>query len=475
MKISTLHTSEFWRGVAASSVLSISLASSQLLALDYDAEVLLRTGNESNASLAVSDEEESEQVSRAGLILSLANIRDWYEFESSYAFFREEYGDDQLSDQSVTVGNTKIDINLVEDRLSFFASHRAEQQRASVVSLDTSDEEETINSLEGGLNFRLPLGKKADLNLNARTEDIQIDASETTPSTQPDSQAHSGGATLSYYPTRSNIFSAGVQQVESQRDGSDIDQKSTLTFIGYSRVARALRYNIQVGQSRFTFGNSKDEGLFVSGGASYKSDSQFLELSVDRQNANTATGILSTDGDLDTILDSGFQVDNDSLIDSNSNSAIEVTQTTLDYGNRICPRCDLNLSFSYIATDFEATEGASDFTSDDEQLEITDREESLASLTFDYRLSRSLSTIFDYEWRGTSFQRSNDDFDEDIFALTLQWDVNNRLRLLADATREERRSDDGITRRNNTFSVAINYLLLTNSPDQGRRTTRFDF
>ncbi len=452
----------------------------QSIALDYDAEILIQTGYESNPSLEESVNEESEQVSRAGLILTLANQRDWYNFESSYAIFREEYGDDTLTDQTNTVGSTQLDVELIEDRLDFFSSHRVEQQRESIDDLDTADNQETITTLEGGLNFKIPVGKKAGVDLNAQAEDINIDASENAQTQRPDSESYTGGITFSYYPTRSNSFSASVQRVESRRDGSDIDQESTLAFVGYSRVSRDFRYNFQVGQSRFTFGDSKDNGLFISGSASYSTDSQSIELSVDQQNANTATGIISTDGDLDTIADSGLQVDSDSLIDSNSNSAVEVTRLTLEYGNNICPRCDLNIFFSHVDTDFdeEFTEDAADFTGDSE-LDITDRKVNLATLSFDYRLSRNLSAIFDYEWQNTSFSGENTvadtDFDEDTLALTLQWDVNNRLQLLADASREERRADGGGTRTNDSFTIAVNYLFLSNSPDKGRRSTRFDF
>ena len=465
---------------AITSFFLYSLISQHSIALDYDAEILIQTGHESNPSLEEPDNEESEQVSRAGLILTLANQRDRYSFDSSYAFFREQYGDDTLSDQTVAVGNTQLDVELIEERLDFFSSHRVERQRESIDELDTSDNRETINTLEGGLNLNVPVGKKAGIDLNARAEDIKIDGSENAQTNRPDSQAYTGGITFSYYPTRSNSVSASVQRVESKRDGSDIDQESILAFIGYSRVSRAFRYNFQLGQSRITFGDNKDNGLFISGSASYSTDAQSIELSVDRQNANTATGIISTDGDLGTIADSGLQVNNDSLIDSNSNSAVEVTRLTLEYDNNICPRCYLNAFFSHIETDFdeEFIEDVADFTGDAE-LDVTDRKVNLATLSFDYRLSRNVSAIFDYEWEDTSFSGINTvadtDFDEDSFTLTIQWDVNNRLRLLADAAREERRADGGSTRSNDSFTIALNYLFLTNSPDKGRRTTRFDF
>ena len=255
---------------------------------------------------------------------------------------------------------------------------------------------------------------------------------------------------------------AGGQAIEGQWQLGA--QETTLSFIGFERSLRQTSYGLQLGESRYKLGGRNESGLFVSANADYSNEEHSFSLSVDRQDTNTATGFITTPGNLDVLVDTTIDIDEDALVNANSNSAVTITAATARYSTAIlCPRCELALVLAHEFTDFDATELAGVVGDPDpNDVNQADREENLASLLFSYRFSSRLTSGLRFSREYTTLIGREGDFFEDDIVLSLAWQATPKLGLFASAFNLERDTETAgdVNLRNRGFALSLNYLLL---------------
>lgn len=434
------------------------LASAPALALDYQVEAFASTENEDNSVL--SNDSASETTYAYGTQLSLSNEWSKFSMDGSYKATREEFQNNNISDQTVYEGDSAISLNLVDKYASVFVSHSAERQLESVTDVNTPDNEEAINIYRLGTNLGLPVSSKIDLGLNLQTQKIDVAASENTIFTNSrDSEADSARASIFYQLNPATLLEVSSQLVQSEREDSDIKQDTLFSYVGFNRNVRQMNYAFQIGESRFDIGDISESGLFYDLSVGFVGEGQSATLGLSQQDTNTAIGEIDTQISGTSLIDDLIDIDQDSIVNSAENSAVEISSAFLSYSNSVCIRCELTVGLSFESTDFKFSVDNANTVSDSTE---ADREEFSARTGFGYRISNRLTSNIAWSREYITLIGRQGDFEENNYYFSLSWQPNNRLGITSTVfllNRAPEQADDP-NLKNSGVNLTISYLLL---------------
>ncbi len=255
MKIRKIKN-KYARGVILLPLFAAGAISSQALAVELQAEFSAGVGRSDNITRAP-DNEIDETIGNLGLTLNASQEGSRLEYDITSNLNYRTYADDTFDSQLVGGVNALATLSLARDRLHWIAINNFGQRTIDPLVAPTPANREDVNFLTTGPSFRLPMGRRNQIGIEALYSRVNYEVRPL------DNDKKEARLWFSREVRRGMNFSVNARTLQSEFDDTLLNENFDTHegFVRFERPASAGRsgYEIDLGYSRLDFESTGDE------------------------------------------------------------------------------------------------------------------------------------------------------------------------------------------------------------------------
>ncbi|NND39874.1 MAG: hypothetical protein HKO06_09785 [Pseudomonadales bacterium] len=426
------------------------LTASVATALDYSAS--LNFDAESQGDGRLDGTGRSEVVTRSGIDLEVSQDNPGLQLRGDYSYRFEHYENDTNSDRSSANGSSELVATLLEQRLSWLASHEISDISASRRdAADIGDDKRRRQQISTGPLITLPFSRADSVVLSASYSKIFVDDANNASLNTGNSDSDLVSANLNWQRALSPIsqLRAGYQFQDFEREGIDQSTEFQRVYASFSRSLRLLSYNLTLGSNSSKSGSSRsNNGAFYQADISRDDGATQFSASASRQRSESSIGLsgLRFDTAL-SVPDAGDLGAGLTQENSNIQGEVDITFFDLDYRSTVnCRRCSYGAELSFAKNEYETNAAADD-------------EVSSARLFFNYNLTRHTTLEINTDYSRTEFKIDGAQDDNSGGSLYLNWNATPNLRIELGGGYDQEEADTGANYYNTYGSLGLQYDL----------------
>ncbi|NNC55511.1 MAG: hypothetical protein HKO07_07305, partial [Pseudomonadales bacterium] len=391
-------------------------------ALDYSASLNVDAESQSDGRLDGTGR--SEVVTRSGFDLQVSQDNPGLQLRGDYSYRFDHYENDTNSDRSSADGSSELVATLLEQRLSWLASHEISDISASRRdAADIGDDQRRRQQISTGPFLLLPLSRADTVTLGANYSKILIDDANNESLNTGNSDSDLLGANLSWQRALSPIsqLRVGYQYQDFEREGIDQSTEFQRVYASFSRSLRLLSYNLTLGSNSSetdSISSNSNSSLFYQADISRDDGATQISASASRQRSESSIGLsgLRFDTEL-SVPDAGDLGAGLAQENSNIQGEVDITFFDLDYRSTVnCRRCSYGAELSFAKSEYETNAAADD-------------EVGSARLFFNYNLTRHTTLDINADYSRTEFKIDGAQDDYSGGSLYINWQASPSLRV----------------------------------------------